>query len=83
MKNQTQFLTHIEIMDGLTSCYRELMATKIDNLNMPNVIDRGRAAAAIVTSVHREEIMNARRESAQKTVNSAISMQLKGLKQAH
>jgi len=77
MKTQTEFLTHGEILGGLTYCYRELLQTEINHRNMPNIINRAKAAAAVVTSVHREEIMNARRESASKTINSAVTMQLK------
>ena len=77
MKNTNTVLSHSEIMDGLTYCYRELLQHEVSHRNMPNIINRGKAAAAIVTSVHHEEIMEARRQSAQKTLNTAVSMQLK------
>jgi flagellar biosynthesis component FlhA len=64
-------------MDGLTYCFRDLLQHEVSHRNMPNIINRAKAAAAVVTSVHREEIMESRRNSAQKTINSAVSMQLK------
>lgn len=51
-------------MDGLTQCFRELIETDITHRNMPQIINRGRAAAAIVTSVHREELMEMKRQNA-------------------
>lgn len=77
MKHTNQILTHSEIMDGLTYCFRELLQHEVSHRNMPNIINRAKAAAAVVTSVHREEIMNSRRESANKTLNSAVTMRLK------
>jgi hypothetical protein len=32
---------------------------------MPNIINRGKAAAQLVTAMHREQIMEARRQSAE------------------
>lgn len=81
MKQTNQTLTHSEIMDGLTYCFRELLQHEVSHRNMPNIINRAKAAAAVVTSVHREEIMESRRQSVNRTINSAVSMQLKQLKQ--
>jgi len=55
-------LTHKEIMDGLTMCFRELIGTEVHHRNMPNIINRGRAVAAIITAAHREELMEMKRE---------------------
>lgn len=71
MSNKEQFLTHGEIMDGLTMCFRELIGAEISNRNMPNYINRGRAAAAIVTASHREELMEAKRHGTILALKSA------------
>ncbi len=63
MKSQNN-LTHQEIMDGLTYCFRELISTEVTHRSMPNIINRGRAVAAIVTSAHREELMDMKRTNA-------------------
>lgn len=75
-----QKLTHSEIMEGLTMCFRELIATEVTSRNMPNIINRGRAAAAIVTSAHREELMENKRSSAGLAIKSAEKPTLKKLK---
>lgn len=64
MKNTIQFLSHEEIMFGLSKCFRELIKTNVNDRKMPNVINRGKAVAGIVTAAHREEIMESRRRSA-------------------
>lgn len=56
-------LTHQEVMNGLTTCFRELISTEVSHRNMPNIINRGRAVAAIVTSAHREELMEMKRQN--------------------
>ena len=81
MKNQDK-LTHTEIMGGLTSCFRELLATEISHRNMPNIINRAKATAAIVTAAHREEIMEAKRQSGQHMVMSSDKTITKKLKSA-
>lgn len=73
-------LTHAEIMDGLTMCFRELISTEVHHRNMPNIINRGKAAAAIVTSAHREELMEAKRQGAMLSLKSAEKPSLKKLK---
>lgn len=79
MKTQ-EFLTHGEIMYGLTMCFRELIQTEVTHRNMPNIINRGKAAAAIVTSSHREELMEAKRQGAMLSLKSAEKPTLKKLK---
>ena len=79
MKQTNQTLTHSEIMDGLTYCFRELLQHEVSHRNMPNIINRAKAAAAVVTSVHREEIMEARRQSAHQILTKAIEKPLKKL----
>lgn len=64
MKSQNNNLNHQEIMDGLTQCFRELISTEVTHRNMPTIINRGRAVAAIVTSAHREELMEMKRQNA-------------------
>lgn len=79
MKNKEQ-LTHSEIMEGLTMCFRELIETEVHHRNMPNIINRGKAAAALVTAAHREELMESKRLSAIITIKSAEQPSLKKLK---
>lgn len=62
--NSQDKLTHTEIMHGLSKCFRDLMTTDIKDENIPNVINRAKAAAAIVTAQHREEIFEAKRQQA-------------------
>jgi hypothetical protein len=50
-------------MDDLTTCRRDLMNVEISNRNMPNLINRGKAVAALVTAAHREEVMESRRQA--------------------
>lgn len=57
-------LSHQEIMDGLTQCFRELISTDISHRNMPQIINKGRAVAGIVTAAHREELMELKRQNA-------------------
>jgi len=80
MKNENQKLTHGEIMDGLTMCFRELISTEVHHRNMPNIINRGKAAAAIVTAAHREELMEMKREGAVLALKAAEKPTLKKLK---
>ena len=78
MKNPN--LSHSEIIDGLTYCYRELLANEVSHRNMPNIINRAKAAAAVVTAVHREEIMESKRQGAQSLVLGQQSKETKRLK---
>jgi hypothetical protein len=78
MKNEK--LSHQEIMEGLTMCFRELIQTEVSHRNMPNIINRGKAAAAVVTSCHREELMEAKREGATFALKSAEKPSLNKLK---
>lgn len=64
MKNNEQ-LSHPEIMTSLSDCFRDLVGNDITNRNMPNYINRGKAAAQLVTAMHREQIMEVRRKIAQ------------------
>lgn len=77
MKNTILFLTHDEIMSGLSQCFRELIKTEVSNRNMPNVINRGKAVAGIVTAAHREEIMESRRRNACREIKSIEKATLK------
>jgi hypothetical protein len=76
MKNNEQ-LNHKEIMDALSGCFRELIASDITDRRMPNIINRGKAAAQLVTAMHREQIMESRRQSAQALIEE---QQIKKLK---
>lgn len=67
MKSQDK-LTHLEIMGALSDCFRELISTEISNRNMPNIINRGKAASQLVTAMHREQIMESKRWSAQNII---------------
>jgi len=80
MKNNTPHLTHSEIMEGLTMCFRQLIETEIHHRNMPNIINRGKAAAGIVTSAHREELMEAKRNGAILQLKTSEKPSLKKLK---
>lgn len=62
--NSQEKLTHAEIMTGLSKCFRDLMTTEIKDSNMPNIINRAKAAAGIVTAQHREEMFEAKRQQA-------------------
>lgn len=73
-------LTHTEIMQGLTMCFRELIETEVHHRNMPNIINRGKAAAAIVTAAHREELMEYKRQGAMLNLKTAETPSLKKLK---
>lgn len=75
-------LSHIEIMEGLTLCFRELIATEVSHRNMPNIINRGRAVAAIVTSAHREEILEMKRRNVSLRIEAAEKSNIKKLKKA-
>lgn len=80
MNNKGQFLTHSEVMEGLTYCFRELLATEISHRNMPNIINRAKASAAVVTSAHREELMEMKRQGGLMALKSAENVSLKKLK---
>jgi hypothetical protein len=43
---------------------------------MPNIINRGKAAAAIVTAVHREEVMENKRHQSEMLLRGAQKIQL-------
>jgi hypothetical protein len=67
MKNNEK-LNHQEIMTALSDCFRDLVQNSITDRNMPAYINRGKAAAQIVTAMHREQIMEARRQGAQQAL---------------
>lgn len=69
-------LSHQEIMDGLSMCWKELISHEVSHRNMPNIINRGKAAAQIVTAMHREEIMENKRSQAKMLMRSAERTQL-------
>lgn len=74
MRSKEQ-LSHQEIMTSLSDCFRELMQTDIMDRKMPNIINRGKSASQIVTAMHREQVMEAKRQASQQLV---ISTQMKG-----
>lgn len=80
MKPENYKLSHQEIMGGLSMCYRDLIAANITDKNMPNLINRGKAAAAVVTACHREELMEMKREGTILHLKSAEKPTLKKLK---
>lgn len=73
-------MTHPEIMQGLTMCFRELIEAEVTHRNMPNIINRGKAAAAIVTAAHREELMEMKRNGAIMAVKAAEKPSLDKMK---
>lgn len=80
MKTADEKLDHQEIMDGLTMCFRELINTEVSHRNMPSIINRGKAVAAVVTAAHREEIMENKRISAIDAIRNSEQPTLKKLK---
>lgn len=79
MKNN-ELLNHREILEGLTMCFRELIATEVTDRKMPTIINRGKAAAAVVTAAHREELMEYKRRGGLLSIKSAEEPSLKKLK---
>lgn len=79
MKKQDN-LTHQEIMSALSDCFRELIQTDITHRNMPNIINRGKAASQLVTAMHREQIMEGKRLSASTIVLERQEQEKKKLK---
>lgn len=67
-------------MEGLTMCFRQLIETEIHHRNMPNIINRGKAAAGLVTAAHREELMESKRNSAALMIKGSETPSLKKLK---
>lgn len=67
-------------MDGLTMCYRELIATEVMDRKMPTIINRGKATAAVVTAMHREQIMEQKRAQAEKLLLNSEKTVTKDLK---
>lgn len=78
MKNQK--LTHAEVLEILTDNLRDLNSVEISNRNLPNLINRGKASAAIVTAFHREELMEWKRQGASLAIKGAETPTLKKLK---
>lgn len=62
-------LSHAEIMTALSDCFRDLIKTEVSHRNMPVIINKGKAAAQLVTAMHREQIMEVKRQSAQKVIH--------------
>lgn len=73
-------LSHQEVMTGLTQCFRELISTDVTHRNMPQIINRGKAVAQIVTAAHREEIMEMKRKNAQMKLLKSERPALEGKK---
>jgi hypothetical protein len=67
-------------MTALSDCFRELIGTDVTDRKMPNIINRGKAAAQIVTAMHREQIMESRRQSAQQILEESQVKQVKDLR---
>jgi hypothetical protein len=80
MRNQTEKLSHAEVLQILTDNLRDLNNVSISDRNIPNLINRGKASAAIVTAFHREELMEAKREGSFIAIKSAEKPSLKKLK---
>lgn len=76
----TNKLTHSEVLEILTDNLRDLNSVEISHRNLPNLINRGKASAAIVTAFHREELMEWKRQGAILTLKSAEKPSLKKLK---
>ena len=73
-------LTHLEVLQILTDNLRDLNSVEISNRNIPNLINRGKASAAIVTAFHREELMESKRQGAHIALKSSERPSLKKLK---
>jgi hypothetical protein len=80
MRNRTEHLTHAEVLQILTDNLRDLNDPSISDRNIPNLINRGKASAAIVTAFHREELMEMKRGTAVLSIKSAEQPTLKKLK---
>jgi hypothetical protein len=81
MKHRSEKLTHSEVLQILTDNLRDLNDVAISDRNIPNLINRGKASAAIVTAFHREELMEMKREGSLISIKSAEKPTLKKLKQ--
>lgn len=68
MKNANS-LTHQEIMGALSDCFRQLTNTPIAHKDMQKIIGKGKAASQLVTAMHREQILEAKREGTKKVIN--------------
>jgi len=73
-------LNHSEIVDALTTCLRDIMDNPINHRNMPLLINRAKAVSSIVTSAHREEIMENKRTIAISVTKDAEETVIKKLK---
>lgn len=73
-------LTHSEILVALSDCFRQLIQTDIAHRNMPNIINRGKAAAQLVTAMHREQLMELKRRQAETVVLDTQEKEKKKLK---
>ncbi len=60
MKNNV--VQHAEVMESLSGCFRQLVDTKITDKNIGHIINRGKAAAALVTTMHREILFQVKRD---------------------
>lgn len=76
---QQNILSHFEVLQTLTDNLRDLNSVEITNRNIINLINRGKATAAIVTAFHREEIMEAKRTSGLLAIRKAEPKKLKKL----
>lgn len=73
-------LTHPEIVDALSTCLRDIMSNEISHRHMPLFINRAKAVASIVTSAHREELMENKRTIAIGNTKGAQVVATKKLK---
>lgn len=80
MRNKSEKLTHAEVLQILTDNLRDLNDVAISDRNIPNLINRGKASAAIVTAFHREELMEAKRLGSGLAIKGAEQPSLKKLK---
>jgi len=76
MKNPEK-LTHKEVMTTLSDSLRDLAAMSYGDRNLVMAINKGKALASIVTAIHREEIIESKRNNGLNAIKSAEPKKLK------
>ena len=79
MKN-TEVVSHGEIMVSLSDVFRDLISTDINHRHMGLLIGRGKAIAGLVTAMHREELMEMKRNGALLALKTSEQPSMKKLK---
>lgn len=79
MKNSEK-LSHQEVMQTLTDSIRDVAALSPGDRNAQFHINKGKAVAQLVTAVHREEIIEIRRQQALGLLGIAEEESMKKLK---